>query len=67
MKKIYFILSIAALVFASCGNNAGSNKSTADSSASVTNPPDNSAATNPSLADTLYNKDSTRVKKDSTK
>jgi predicted small secreted protein len=65
MKKVYFILAIAAVTFASCGNNASSGKSKVDSSASVTNPPDNSAATNPSLADTLYNKDSTRVKKDS--
>jgi hypothetical protein len=67
MKNVYFILAIAAITFVSCGNNASSDKSKVDSSAAVTNPPDNSAATNPSLADTLYNKDSTRVKRDSTK
>jgi len=65
MKKIYFVLAITAAVFTSCGNNPDSTKAKTDSSAAVTNPPDNSAATNPSLADTLYNKDSTKMKKDS--
>ena len=67
MKKIYLMLAVAAFTFASCGNNAGSDKSKIDSSAAVVNPPDNSAATNPSLADTIYNKDSVKVKRDSIK
>lgn len=73
MKKIYLILAAGAITFASCANNSGgsdanSDKSKTDSSAAVTNPPDNNAATNPSLGDTAYrNNDTTRMKKDSTK
>ncbi len=69
MKKIYLMLAISAITFASCGNNSGSaDKAITDSSAAVTNPPDNNAATNPSLGDTIYhNNDTTRMKKDSLK
>lgn len=67
MKKIYVVLAIAAVTFASCGNNANTDKAKTDSSANVTNPPDNSAATNPSLADTANAMDSSRTKKDSSK
>ncbi len=70
MKKIFLVLSIAAasLYFGACGNNSAGSKSATDSSANVTNPPDNSSATNPSVADTAYSKNyADTTKKDSSK
>lgn len=69
MKKIYLILAIGAITFASCGNgNGDADKAITDSSAAVVHPPDNSAATNPSLGDTTYgNSDTTKMKKDSSR
>lgn len=70
MKNLYLAAMLASgiLIFASCGNQeAGENKS-ADSSASIIPPPDNSSATNPSMADTAFSKDhidTLQVKKDS--
>lgn len=71
MKKAILIPAIAATVisFAACGSNSAS-KAPANndsSSSNMTKIPDNSAATNPSLADTLYSNDSTSIKKDSIK
>jgi hypothetical protein len=71
MKKIFFSLAVAAaaIVFASCGNNnAGTGTSKNDSSSeNMTKPASNSDATNPSVADTAYSNDSTKMKKDSSK
>jgi len=71
MKKVFLMIAVATttIVFASCGNNsAGSGTGTGDSSANVTKPPDNSSATNPSLADTAYSKNNAdTTKKDSSK
>ena len=68
MKKLFIIASIATatFTFTACGGN-GTDTSGAktDSSSSVVHPPDNNSATNPSLADTAYSKDSTSMKKDS--
>jgi hypothetical protein len=61
-------VAATALCFAARGNNSTSSKNTIDSSANVTNPPDNSSATNPSLADTAYSKNyADTTKKDSSK
>jgi PBP1b-binding outer membrane lipoprotein LpoB len=71
MKKFYLAATLASGIafFSSCGNNeAGENKST-DSSATTIPAPDNSSATNPSMADTAFSKDHSdtlKVKKDST-
>jgi hypothetical protein len=71
MKKLHLILAfaISASLVTACANNAGSDTNKTDSSANVTPPPDNSSATNPSLADTNYskNQDSSGMKKDSSK
>jgi PBP1b-binding outer membrane lipoprotein LpoB len=72
MKKLHFIaaLAISALFAIACGNNKAGTETTADSSATVIPPPDNSSATNPSLADTNYSKnnaDTLKAKKDSLK
>ncbi len=70
MKKLFFISTIAAATagFAACGNHAAKMPANNDSSSSnMTKIPDNSSATNPSLADTLYSNDSTSMRKDSIK
>lgn len=70
MKKVSFFLTVAitAIVFAACGNNKGTGTNNTDSSsANMTKPADNSSATNPSVADTAYSNDSTKMKKDSSK
>lgn len=61
MKKLYSMAMLAAglLWITACGNNSGSgNQDTGsgnrDSSSNVVTPPDNSSATNPSMADTAY-------------
>lgn len=54
------LLTAAALWITSCGNGTGTNgnqetgSGSTDSSSNVVTPPDNSSATNPSMADTAY-------------
>ncbi len=51
------MLAAGVLWISSCGNDTGThnNQETgSDSSSSVVTPPDNSSATNPSMADTAY-------------
>lgn len=71
MKKIFTVAAIAmgVLFMTACGNNNANTDTKADSSNVVIPPPDNSSATNPSLADTNFskNQDSSRLKKDSIK
>ena len=71
MKKLLILIAFAVTVlfFVACGDNpSGSGSKTTDSSASVTNPPTNSDATNPSMADTANAvKDSTKIKTDTSK
>ena len=71
MKKLHFIaaLAVSAVFVTACDNNAGSDTNKTDSSANVIPPPDNSSATNPSLADTNYSKnnDTSGLRKDSLK
>ncbi|MFT3933527.1 MAG: hypothetical protein QM726_07935 [Chitinophagaceae bacterium] len=79
MKKTHFIAIVIAgsFMYMACGNNSANTSTTGDTTISGRNdsmgtvipPPDNSAATNPSLADTNYSKnhDSLAVKKDSSK
>ncbi|MEP7277165.1 MAG: hypothetical protein ABI813_00860 [Bacteroidota bacterium] len=66
MKNLFFTVAVAMSVicFSACGNNSGGSDNGTPSSTNVTNPPDNSSATNPSLADTAYSPDSTKVRKD---
>ena len=75
MKQLFFILSLVAgaVCFTGCGNNdsgTSTNKDSAasktDSSATLIPPPDNSSATNPSMADTAFLKKDT-IKKDSSR
>jgi hypothetical protein len=72
MKKLHFIaaLAVSTIIVTACdNNNAGSDTNKTDSSANVIPPPDNSSATNPSLADTNYSKnnDTSGLRKDSLK
>ncbi|MEO6315689.1 MAG: hypothetical protein ABIU63_04165 [Chitinophagaceae bacterium] len=69
MKKILIVTAIAASTFfvTACGDNTGAEPSKSDSTATIIPPPDNSSATNPSLADTNFsrNHDTSAMKKDS--
>lgn len=71
MKKLLLaaVIAITFLSVSSCGNNksnaAGSASDSVNTPRNITNPPDNNSATNPSLADTAYSKDSTRKPADS--
>ena len=71
MKKLLLIATVATstLFFSACGNETAGDANKTDSTATVIPPPDNSAATNPSMADTNYskNQDTSAVKKDSLK
>lgn len=73
MKKFYStaMLALGVLWICSCGNDTGTHNNqetgsgNADSSSNVVTPPDNSSATNPSMADTAYpRKDSAAGNKD---
>jgi hypothetical protein len=68
-KKSFLVIAIAVITIAVCGNNkTKSAPGTGDSSVNITTPPDKSAATNPSVADTTYSKNNAdSVKKDSSK
>jgi hypothetical protein len=58
---IIFVLLAGLLFLTRCGNSDPKPIKTAMDSAHVTGPaPDNNSATNPSLADTNYEKDRTR-------
>jgi hypothetical protein len=68
MKRnlVIAVLFTAFLGLASCGGSTNGNKST-DTSATMGPAPDNNSATNPSLADTAYEKNRTRPITDTVK
>ncbi|MBC7904556.1 MAG: hypothetical protein H7Y27_14115 [Gemmatimonadaceae bacterium] len=71
MKKLKFVLAsgiIVSLAMTSCGDSTTGAGEVTDTTVNVTiPPPDNSSATNPSLADTNFAKqDSAGVKHDTT-
>ncbi|MEO5685241.1 MAG: hypothetical protein ABIQ88_21525 [Chitinophagaceae bacterium] len=72
MKKLFSIavIALSACLFTACGDNAADGPDKTDSTATIIPPPDNSSATNPSMADTAFSKDhsdTSGMRKDSSK
>jgi PBP1b-binding outer membrane lipoprotein LpoB len=64
MKKLHLlaVLAVSAMLVTACGNSSTTDETRTDSSTNVIPPPDNSSATNPSMADTAYShSDSTKT------
>jgi predicted small secreted protein len=64
MKKfqVLAVLAISGMLITACANNSTTEGAGTDSSTNVIPPPDNSSATNPSMADTAYShSDSTKT------